>query len=266
MKRAGIGNNSGEGFMDTSTTSWQKVSKWYGEAVGKEGHYYHQHVILPQSLRLLALKEDSSLLDLACGQGVLARQIPKEVQYEGIDAAPGLIKQAKQLDKNKRHVYLVADVSQKLPVQKSDFSHAAIILSLQNIKNPEGVIKNAQRHLGKGGKLLMVLNHPCFRIPRQTSWETDEQNKMQYRRVNRYLSPLEIPVRSNPGKGEASEVVWSYHLPLSEYSRMLSESGFVIEKLEEWTSDKSSVGSAAKMENRARSEFPLFLAILARKD
>ncbi len=30
-------------------TSWQKVSRWYNDAVGEEGHYYHQHLILPGS-------------------------------------------------------------------------------------------------------------------------------------------------------------------------------------------------------------------------
>jgi len=252
--------------MTTSKSSWQNVSRWYGELVGKEGHYYHQHVVLPHSLALLELRDDSSLLDLACGQGVLARKIPPTVHYEGIDSSQDLVNQARRLDKNKRHIYTAADVSQKLTIKKNDFSHAALIFALQNIKDPAGALRNARLHLRKGGKLLIVLNHPCFRIPRQTSWETDETNKMQYRRVNRYLSPLEIPIRTNPGKGEASEVVWSYHLPVSEYSRMLFENGFVIEKLEEWASDKSSIGTAARMENRARNEFPLFMAILARKE
>jgi len=38
----------------------------------------------------------------------------------------------------------------------------------------------------------------------------------------------------------------------------------VIEKIEEWASDKDSVGKAAKMENRARAEIPLFMAIQAK--
>lgn len=252
--------------MKDSETSWQKVSQWYGETVGEKGHYYHQHVILPQSLRLLSLKQGAALLDLACGQGVLARRLPKEIHYEGIDLAPSLINQAKRLDKNKEHVYLVSDVSEDLPITKHDFTHAAIILALQNAKNPEGVIRNTRKHLKKNGELLIVLNHPCFRIPRQTSWEIDEQNKIQYRRINRYLTPLAVPIKSSPSKGELSEITWSYHLPLSEYSHMLFENGFVIERLEEWSSDKRSVGRAAKMENRARKEFPMFMAILARKD
>jgi SAM-dependent methyltransferase len=252
--------------MAETRDSWQKVSRWYGELVGKEGHYFHQHVILPRSLRLLELKEDSSLLDLACGQGVLARQIPPSVAYQGVDASPSLISQAKKMDKNPRHTYIVADVSKKLPLQKTDYTHAALILALQNIRDAAGAIRNAGHHVAHGGKLLIVLNHPCFRIPRQSGWEIDPRNKTQYRRVNRYLSPLEIPIRSNPGKGEASEVVWSFHLPISDYSRSLSENGFVILRIEEWASDKTSQGPAARMEDRARNEFPLFLTLLARKE
>lgn len=252
--------------MRDSGTSWESVSDWYGKSVGKEGHYYHQHVILPQSLKLLDIKDDSSLLDLGCGQGVLARRLHPRVRYVGIDIAPGLISQAKRLDRNKSHAYIVADVTRPLPVEKRDFTHVAAILALQNARDPRGVLKNAHDHIGDGGKLLTVLNHPCFRIPRQSSWGVDEQKKTQYRRIDRYLTPLEIPISIHPGKAITSEKTMSYHHSLSDYSGMLSDNGFVIERLEEWTSDKVSVGEAAKMENRARNEFPLFMAILARKD
>ncbi|MDD5127946.1 MAG: class I SAM-dependent methyltransferase [Dehalococcoidales bacterium] len=248
-----------------TVTSWQNVSDWYGRTVGREGHYYHQHVILPQSLRLLELQEDSSLLDLACGQGVLARQLPETVYYVGVDAAPALIREAKHLDKKKNHVYLVADASRKLAVAKTDFSHAAVILALQNIKDADGVFENACRHLREGGHLLIVLNHPYFRIPRHTRWEIDARHKIEYRRIDRYLTPLTIPITTHPGRGDKSPATLSYHRPLNDYSQALFKHGFVIEQLEEWTSDKHSVGEAAKMENRARQEFPMFMALLARK-
>lgn len=246
-------------------TSWEKVSDWYGRISGKEGHYYHQHVILPRSLELLNLQPGSSLLDLACGQGVLAQQIARDVLYQGVDISPSLINQAKRLDRNPKHAYLVADVTGKLPISKQDFSHASSILSLQNIANPAGVIKNARQHLKPGGKFLIVLNHPCFRIPRQSSWGIDPQNKIQYRRIDRYLTPLKVPITANPGQ-EKSEITWTFHFPLSYYTDVLGQHNFVIEKLEEWISDKQSVGKAAKMENRARKEFPMFMSILAKKE
>ncbi len=252
--------------MGDRKTSWQNVSDWYGKAVGVDGHYYHRTVILPGSLELLALDAGSSLLDLACGQGVLGRQVPPEVHYLGLDVAPALIQQARRLDRAPNHVYQVADVSQDMTVKKTDFTHAAIILSLQNVAKPEGVIRNASKHLRTHGKFLLVINHPCFRIPRQSSWEIDEQKKTEYRRIDRYMTPLEVPIRTHPGKGRASQSTWTHHLPLSSYSRLMHQNGFAIEQLEEWVSDRASTGGAARMENRARREFPLFLAILAHKD
>lgn len=110
------------------------------------------------------------------------------------------------------------------------------------MSNPEAVLKNASAQLIDHGTLIIVLNHPCFRIPRQTSWGIDV----------------------HPGT-PSHRLVWDYHYSLSDNSRFLHQSGFSIELLEEWISDKQSVGPAARMENFARAEFPLFLTIVAKK-
>ena len=73
---------------------------------------------------------------------------------------------------------------------------------------------------------------------------------------------MEIPINMHPGE-KSSPITWSFHLPIEEYSKMLFESGFYIEKIEEWTSEKKSVGKMARAENRAREEFPMFMTILA---
>ncbi len=245
-------------------SSWEGVNKWYNTQVGEEGHYYHKNVILPALLPYFSGTGDLSLFDLGCGQGILARALPKQFGYTGIDASPSLIKSAKSLSKNPQHEFLLADATQKLSVKKNDFSHAAIILALQNMENQEGAIANAASRLRPGGKLLIVLNHPCFRIPRQSSWVVDEQKKLQYRRIERYMSPMKIPIQMHPGK-QASEETWSFHHPLSTYTQWLKKSGMMIEEIQELCSDKESSGKAAKMENRSRSEFPLFLLICATK-
>ena len=228
-------------------TSWRKAGTW-------DNSYFEDHVIGPGVVRLLAFRTGDSLLDLACGTGWLVRKIPKGVRYLGLDLVKG------------------HDVTKPLPTTDK-FSHVTIILALQNIEQPELAIKNAAVHLTAGGKLVIVLNHPAFRIPRQSSWGIDEQSKLQYRRENIYMSPLKIPITMHPacppslrsgvsGRG----ITWSFHQPLSAYTKMLADNHLVIENLEEWTSDKESVGKAGKMENRSRAEFPLFLAILARLD
>lgn len=77
-------------------TSWQNVGGWYDTLVAGKGHYYHQNVIIPKLLKLLDLKPDSAILDLACGQGVLERYIPAQNIYQGIEISTSLVESAKK--------------------------------------------------------------------------------------------------------------------------------------------------------------------------
>ena len=246
-------------------TSWQNVSKWYNKTVDKNGSYFHQHVIIPGVLKLLNLNSKSSLLDLACGQGVLERKISPGIYYQGLDAAFDLIKFAQKNKISNTHHFQVADITKPFPISKFDFTLATIILALQNIEDPDKLITLINKHLIKSGKLIIVINHPCFRIPKNSSWGIDTKNKIQYRRLDRYLSSLKIAIDIHPGLKQGSPQTPTYRYSLSYFSQILSDSGFVIEKIEEWVSDKKSVGPSANMENIARSEFPLFLTIVACK-
>jgi ubiquinone/menaquinone biosynthesis C-methylase UbiE len=247
-------------MKEKSNTSWEESSSWYDTAVGQTGHYYHEHVIFPNLLKRLNLKPGDRLLDLACGQGVLARHLPKGVSYVGVDISPSLIRDAQKRSPHKFHV---GDITKPMKFEK--FTHATIILALQNVDDGKAAIANAANALEPGGKLAIVLNHPCFRIPRQSSWGIDEPKKLQYRRIDRYLKPLKIPIQTHPGKGEKSVETWSFHSALSTYSDWLSSSGLAIQHLDELSSDKKSTGAKASQENRAREEFPLFLNIVVLK-
>ena len=244
-----------------SKTNWENVSGWYDQIVGAEGHFYHKEVILPTLLPYLKEK-NARILDLGCGQGILERQIPKEIEYLGIDGSKLLISAAEKRVSSKKHSFLVQDLTKPLKVEKK-FTHAVFLLSLQNMADSVAALKNAKTALVKGGKLLLVLNHPCFRIPRQSHWGVDEGKKLQFRRMDSYLSELEIPIQQKPSEGKKSVVTYSYHKPLSSLMKCLAEADFAITSIEELCSTKKSVGGKSKMENRARKEFPLFMLIEA---
>ncbi len=248
------------------SSSWENAADWYDKAVGQKGHYYHEHLILPNVLKELGLKkgEPARLLDLACGQGILSRNLPAFVEYVGVDAAGSLIQAAKKYRTACKTSFFTKDVTEELGLGEKLFTVATVILAIQNIETPLKVFLNAYKYLEKGGKLILVLNHPCFRIPRQSSWQVDTAKKLQYRRIDRYYSPLKIPIQTHPGR-EGSSTTYSFHHPLSAYTKWLKEAGFQIDLIDEWCSDKKSEGKMAKMEDRSRTEFPLFLAITAVK-
>lgn len=249
------------------TTSWEKVSGWYDQTVGKTGHYYHEKVILPKLKEIFetAKRPSASLLDLACGQGILSRHIPASWAYVGVDLSPSLVQAAQKLCPQKTRTFLVADITKPLTLKEKDFDFCTILLALQNLAHPLGALKNAFFHLKEGGRLVLVMNHPCFRIPRQSSWGVDLEKKIQYRRIDRYSSSLKIPIQSHPSQADRSEQTLSFHHPLSLWTLWLKEAGFVIEWIEEWSSDKKSTGKHAKMEDTSRQEIPLFLTLIAKK-
>ncbi len=252
--------------MDQKTdTSWETSSSWYDKLVGAKGHYYHQQLIIPGVLNILEKEKRAQphILDLACGQGVLSRHLPKGIKYLGIDASDSLIKAAKGYP-TKGHQYFLHDLSHPLSLPYQDFTHATCILAVQNFAHPLTLFRTAHAHLKPGSIFILVMNHPCFRIPRQSSWGIDVEKKWQYRRIDRYMSPLKIPIQTNPSQ-EQTETTLTFHMPLSQYSLLLKQAGFAIDYMEEWCSDKKSIGKNAQMENKSRLEFPLFLTLIAKK-
>lgn len=247
-------------------TSWESSSTWYDKLVGVKGHYYHREIIIPGILALIEQYPDPDglLLDLACGQGVLARHLPKKMKYIGVDTSYSLIQSA-QKDASDNHRFLVHDFTNTLLIPKTQCSHACCILALQNISSISPLLQSAWKHLKKNAPLILVLNHPSFRIPRQSSWGIDPEKKLQYRRIDCYMTPLKIPIQTHPSLKTKSKITWSFHHPLSSYSALLKENGFTIDLIQEWCSNRKSQGKMATIENRSRKEFPLFMTLVARK-
>ncbi|HVX92764.1 MAG TPA: class I SAM-dependent methyltransferase [Candidatus Dojkabacteria bacterium] len=248
-----------------TNTSWQNVHKEYSEKVGETGHYFHEHVILPKLKEILKINSDSKVLDLACGEGVLSRSLQGYKYFLGVDLSKSLIEDARNKSTNPNAKFIIKDVGKELDIEDHDFTHCTIVLALQNIENPYLVILNAFNNLISGGTFVIVINHPYFRIPKSTSWEVDKENGHQYRKVFRYLSPHKIRIDMHPGVSSSKQFTYSYHNSLADYTMMLHETGFEIEYIDEWISDKVSEGRLAETENFARKEFPMFMCLVCKK-
>lgn len=211
------------------------------------------------------------MLDVACGQGYFSRAFANNgAKVIASDISSELVELAKKnpsADSNAVE-YHVAPADRLSYAADSSADVATIVLALQNIENLNGTVSEISRALKSNGRFVFVLNHPAFRIPQNSSWQWDEKENRQYRRVDSYMSDSRTEIDMTPGEKSKSEKEFtvSFHRPLQVYFKALSKAGLSVTRLEEWISHrKSQKGPRSEEEDRTRKEIPMFLCIEARK-
>lgn len=256
--------------MADTNTSWGSVAEWYDELLEEDASTYQKELILPNLMRLCDIKKGETVLDLACGQGFFARALASAgAKVIAADIAGELIALAKEKQTNEKNskaiIYHTAPADALPFIAGASIDKAIIVLAIQNIENLHGTLAECARVLKKGAPLFIVLNHPAFRIPKESSWGFDEKEKVQYRRIDRYLSESKVKIIMHPG-AKSKEATVSFHRPLQAYMKAFTKAGFAVTRLEEWNSHKTSEkGPRQEAEDRARKEIPLFMLLEAKR-
>jgi ubiquinone/menaquinone biosynthesis C-methylase UbiE len=257
--------------MKTTDTSWGGVAGWYDDMLESSSDSFQSKVIMPNLLRIMEPKAGMSIADIACGQGYFSRAFAANgADTIACDISSELIKlaEAKPPVGPGKLSFKVAPADDLSFMSDRSVEAASIILAIQNIQNLFGAISEASRILKPAGRLIMVINHPAFRIPKASSWVWDDKSSSQFRRVDAYMSDRSIEIDMTPGEGDASKkkLTTSFHRPLQSYFKALNKAGMAVTRLEEWISHKESQkGPRAKEEDRIRKEIPMFLMIEAKR-
>ncbi len=249
-----------------SSRSWDPVAAWYTGWVGANGSDHHRQLAIPTLLDLLQPRRDERVLDLGCGPGVLATDIARVgAHYTGMDASPRLLAFARR--HHDRHgKFILGDVTRlraRGSVPGDSFDAVTFLLSIQDIEPLESALDSAAYALRRGGRVVVLMTHPCFRIPRQSGWGWDAGRRLRFRRVDRYLTRLDVPMKGHENGPGATR---SYHRPLEAYINGLAAHGLFVDRiLEVPATPLAANATSTRAERLAVREIPLFLGVRATK-
>lgn len=246
-------------------TSWNEVAGWYDELF-KNDDSYQAKVILPNLLRVLDLKSGEQVYDLACGQGYFSNVFAHAgANVVASDISKKLIETAKKDSKEKVSFYITAAHRAQF-LKDNSIDTIVIVLAIQNIENVNDVLVECNRVLKNTGRIVVVLNHPAFRVPQGSDWYFADG--IQSRIVSKYLSESKVFIDMTPGEKDTKKKISTitFHRSLQYYMKLFAKNGFAITRLEEWISHKQSgIGPRQVAEDKARKEIPMFMCLEIKK-
>jgi 2-polyprenyl-3-methyl-5-hydroxy-6-metoxy-1,4-benzoquinol methylase len=181
-----------------------------------------------------------TVLDLACGEGILARELAaRGNRVVGIDIAERLLALARAEEERAPLgiSYRRIDGTTLTGLDDGSFDGVATSLTSTDIDDLAAVVRSVVRVLAPGGWFASASLHPCFEPPHARTVEVEGRATKQ---LNGYFE--EGPWRSrNPD----SLISVRHHRRLGTILNMLIEAGLVVERVEEPIGDTAAVARSA---------------------
>jgi SAM-dependent methyltransferase len=253
---------------------WDELADWYDKRQGDSGDLWHRTLVDPTLLKIIGKCRGKEVLDLGCGNGYLSRRLANGgAKVTAVDSSSRMLRNAKAHDcKNSlgiRYVRSDAGMLNGIPSAKFDLVFAN--MSLMDIEDAEGAIKEVGRVLKRGGRFVVSISHPCFDVMSNSCWVMEKsvnRPPVVFRKVTGYRRPFFGDVPWDLGKGQRM-YTRSYHRPLNWYARTLCSQGLAITALEEPEPTREFVEEEQKkpgdLDGMGFLEIPLHLVIEAVK-
>jgi ubiquinone/menaquinone biosynthesis C-methylase UbiE len=233
--------------------TWESIADWYA-ALLAAGSPIHQWALRALLAELPAI-QGQPLLDLGCGEGLVARALAQRgAQVTGVDLSERLLAHARRQEAV--HPlgirYQRGDGRTLHGLPDEGFAGVVANLSINDMPDLDRVLAAVRRVLRPGGWLAFTVPHPCFETP-HASWATSPEGRPG-RLVNAYFD--EVFWRSTNPQGVRRVGVW--HRTLATYLNALLEHGLAISRVAEPRPD-----AAVAALHPGRIEVPVLLLVRA---
>jgi len=167
------------------------------------------------------------VLDVACGQGVIARELAaRGFEVTGTDISAALLEIARAEDRRAPRgiEYVLDDATTLERFEDATFDGATANLAVNDIDDLDGLMAAVARVLKQGGWFVSSAMHPCFWAP--TFEEADGVRRPDYFREGRWW-------RSDDSPAGPVAKLGHQHRTLSTLLNALRPAGLVLDRIEE---------------------------------
>ncbi len=198
-----------------------QADEWARYARDPRGDRANLGFNLPRFLELVP-PPGRATLDVGCGEGRLGAELLRRGHHVvGVDRSPRMVAYTWE-----RHEAYVADAA-ALPFPDASFDLVTAFMSLQDVEDMSGAVREIGRVLECGGRLCLAIVHPVNSGGRFESKDDDASFVVDgsYFREHRLDNLVER---------DGFRVVFAQeHRPLEAYARALEAAGLAVELLRE---------------------------------
>jgi 2-polyprenyl-3-methyl-5-hydroxy-6-metoxy-1,4-benzoquinol methylase len=217
---------------------WNENARWWDERM-KEGNDWHNRLIAPTVQRLLDLHTGEDVVDLACGNGLLARTLALQgARVLACDFSAEFLECAKArsqeyVDRIGYRLIDLTDRNQLATLGNAQFDAAVCNMAIMDMASITPLLVGVLRLLRPNGRFVFSILHPCFHTPGTRLIAERDGNDLHLKyavQINRYLNlvpELGVGITGQPSRH------YYFHRPLSVLLSACFAAGFVLDAFEE---------------------------------
>jgi 2-polyprenyl-3-methyl-5-hydroxy-6-metoxy-1,4-benzoquinol methylase len=219
---------------------WETNAAFWDERMG-DGNSFQRVLIAPATERLLALRPEEQVLELACGNGVMSRRLAElGARVLATDFSATFVERARARSVAYEHqieyrVLDATDEAQMLALGEARFDAAVCNQAIMDMATIEPMFAAVRRLLKPDGRFVFSTLHPCFNSGhfRLCVEEEDVEGELVATyavKVTRYLEPGAMLGLGMIGQPEPH---YYFHRSLSLLFATCFRTGYVLDGLEE---------------------------------